>query len=127
MLSTSADDRPLIAQLLGGREDIIKRALDILSRYSFDIMDFNAACPVSKVVAKGSGAGLLREPAKLERLLRVIVANACAPVTVKIRSGWDEASINAVDLALRAEDAGVKRAFHTRQDKKAGLQRHGGL
>lgn len=120
MLSTSADDRPLIVQLLGGREDIIKRALDILSRYSFDIMDFNAACPVSKVVAKGRGAGLLREPAKLESILRVIVANACAPVTVKIRSGWDEASINAVDLALRAEDAGVSGLFIHGRTRRQG-------
>jgi tRNA-dihydrouridine synthase B len=111
MLCTSPDDRPLIVQLLGGREDSIKRALNILSRYPFDIMDFNAACPVRKVVAKGRGAGLLREPARLESILRVVVANASAPVTVKIRSGWDESSINAVELALRAEDAGVNGLF----------------
>jgi tRNA-dihydrouridine synthase B len=120
MLSSSADDRPLVVQLLGGREDIIRRALDILSGYSFDIIDFNAACPVSKVVAKGSGAGLLREPAKLESILRVIVANACVPVTVKIRSGWDEASVNAVDLALRAEDAGVSGLFIHGRTRRQG-------
>lgn len=120
MLSTSADDRPLIVQLLGGKEDIIKRALDILSRYSFDILDFNAACPVSKVVAKGRGAGLLREPEKFEKLLRVIVTNTRAPVTVKIRSGWDEASVNAVDLALRAEDAGVIGLFIHGRTRRQG-------
>lgn len=120
MLSTSADDRPLGVQILGGSADIIKRALDVLSRYSFDIIDFNAACPVSKVVSKGKGAGLLREPAKLEKFLRVIVEHSSAPVTVKIRSGWDEASINAAELAIRAQDAGVSGLFIHGRTRRQG-------
>ncbi len=111
MLSAGMDDRPLGVQILGGDPDIIKRALDIISEYSFDIVDFNAACPASKVVSKGKGAWLLREPLKFQKLLKVIVENAGVPVTVKIRSGWDETSINAVDMALRAQDAGVSGLF----------------
>jgi len=111
MLSAGTDDRPLGVQILGGDPDIIKRALDITSQYSFDIVDFNAACPASKVVSKGKGAWLLREPEKFQKLLRVIVENAGVPVTVKIRSGWDETSINAVEMALRAQDAGVSGLF----------------
>jgi tRNA-dihydrouridine synthase B len=108
MLSTTRNDRPLGVQILGNDPEILKRALDILSGYAFDLIDLNAACPVSKVVSRGEGAGLLREPAKLERLLKVIVEHTVVPVTVKIRSGWDQTSLNAVEMALRAQDAGVK-------------------
>jgi len=110
-LSTARDDRPLGIQILGSDIGIIKNALDIISGYAFDIIDLNAACPVNKVVAKGNGAGLLREPAKLQKLLKVIVENAPAPVTVKIRSGWDKTSVNAEEIALRAQDAGVSALF----------------
>jgi tRNA-dihydrouridine synthase B len=111
MLSTTINDRPLGVQMLGGDPEIIKRALDNMSEYAFDIIDFNAACPVNKVVSKGRGAALLREPAKLQKILRVIVENARVPVTVKIRSGWDETSVNALEIARRAQDAGVRGLF----------------
>lgn len=122
MLSTSPDDRPLGVQILGGGEDIIKRTLDSLSAYAFDMIDFNAACPVSKVVSKGKGAGLLREPLKLQKLLKVIVENTSTPVTVKMRSGWDKDSVNAVDLALRAEDAGVDAIFIHGRTRQQGYR-----
>lgn len=111
MLSTTIDDRPLGVQILGSDMEIIKRALDAISENAFDIIDFNAACPVNKVVSREKGAGLLREPAKLQKLLRVIVENTGVPVTVKIRSGWDETSVNAAEVALRAQDAGVRGLF----------------
>ncbi len=104
MLSACMDDRPLGVQLLGGDPDIIKRALDIASEYSFDIVDFNAACPASKVVSKGKGAWLLREPVKFQKILKVLVENSGVPVTVKIRSGWDDQlSLRSAAYARRAE------------------------
>lgn len=111
MLSTTRDDRPLGVQILGADPEGIRRALDILSDYPFDLLDFNAACPVRKVVSKGEGAALLREPARLQRVLKVMVEKSGLPVTVKIRSGWDETRINAVEVALRAQDAGVSGLF----------------
>lgn len=120
MLTAAPDDRPLGVQILGGDPDIIKRALEITSAYSFDIVDFNAACPASKVVSKGKGAWLLREPEKFQKLLKVIVENAGVPVTVKIRSGWDQTSINAVEMALRAQDAGVSGLFIHGRTKTQG-------
>jgi tRNA-dihydrouridine synthase B len=111
MLSSDMSDRPLGVQILGGSADIIKRALDFLSEYDFDIIDFNAACPVNKVVSKGEGAALLKEPERLQKILKEIVNNSNVPVTVKIRSGWDDTSVNAVETALRARDAGVKAIF----------------
>lgn len=107
MLSTDESDSPLGIQLLGNNPDNIKIALDVISEYRFDLIDFNAACPVTKVVAKGEGAGLCKDPARLQKLLKMIVEHSRKPVTVKIRSGWDNASINATEVALRAEDAGV--------------------
>ncbi len=112
MLSSTMDERPLGIQIVGSDPEIIKRALNIIiSGNAFDIIDFNAACPVNKVVSKMEGAGLLREPLKLQNILKVIVGNTVLPVTVKIRSGWDETSVNAVDIALRAQDAGVSGLF----------------
>lgn len=120
MLSTTPDDRPLGIQLLGNDPEIIKRSLEIVSEYDFDIIDFNAACPARKVVSKGKGAGLLREPVKLQKLLKVIVEHSDLPVTVKLRSGWDERNVNAVELALRAQEAGVKGIFIHGRTKMQG-------
>ena len=100
-------DRPLSVQLVGANLDIMKQALEVLSDYPYDTIDLNAACPVKKVAGTGKGAGLLKEPLKMKKLLKLIVKNTDVPVTVKIRSGWDEASVNAVDVALHAQDAGV--------------------
>jgi len=108
MLSTNTDDRPLGVQIMGNEPEFIKRALDNISEMGCDLIDFNAACPVKKVASKGKGAGLLQEPLVLQKLLKLIVEHTNLPVTVKIRAGWDETSVNAVDTALRAQDAGVK-------------------
>lgn len=120
MLSTTGDDRPLGLQILGNDPEIIKMALDNISATDFDLIDLNAACPSRKVVSGGRGAGLLREPLKLQRLLEMIVGYREMPVTVKIRSGWDETSVNAVEVALRARDAGVSGLFIHGRTRKQG-------
>ena len=119
-LSASSEKGPLGVQILGADPEGIKMALDILSAYSFDLIDFNAACPVRKVVSKGEGAGLLREPAKLQRLLKCMVKESAIPVTLKIRSGWDETQVNATEIALRAQDAGVSGLFIHGRTKMQG-------
>lgn len=122
-LSTTPDDKPLGIQLLGNDPEVIKKALDAIGKYDFDLIDFNAACPASKVTCKGKGAGLLKDPRKLHELLKVVVRHSVAPVTVKIRTGWDETSVNAVDVALCAQDAGVNGLFihgRTRGQKYCG-------
>lgn len=111
MLLTAPGDKPLGVQLLGCEPEFILRGLDILQRYEFDILDFNAACPMKKIVRRGEGASLLREPKKLSRLLKLIVGNSSRPVTVKIRSGWDEKHVNAKEAALYARDSGIKALF----------------
>ncbi len=111
MLSTLAKDKPLGIQILGCEEKYILKALEVLKTYKFDIMDFNAACPAKKVVRRGEGAALLKEPRKLNKILKLVVKNSQIPVTVKIRLGWDKDSINAREVALYAQDAGVSGLF----------------
>jgi len=111
MLSTLAKDKPLGIQILGCEEKYILKALEVLKTYKFDIMDFNAACPAKKVVRRGEGAALLKEPKKLNKILKLVVKNSRIPVTVKIRLGWDKDSINAREVALYAQDAGVSGLF----------------
>jgi tRNA-dihydrouridine synthase B len=111
MIVTRPDDRPLGIQLLGTDQEFILKALDIIHKHEYDIIDFNAACPVTKVTSKGEGSGMMKEPRKLGRLLKAIVDHTDTPVTVKIRAGWDERSVNAREVALYAQDAGIKGLF----------------
>lgn len=111
MLSTNKNDKPLGLQILGCEPEFILRALDILKTYDYDILDFNAACPVRKVTRRGEGASLLKNPDKLQHLLKLIVKNSKTPVTVKIRTGWDKNSLNAKDIALSAQDTGISAIF----------------
>ena len=123
MLSTLPEDKPLGVQILGCEEKYILKALDVLKDYRFDILDFNAACPAKKVVRRGEGSALLKTPKKLNNLLKIVVKHSKIPVTVKIRSGWDKDSINAREIGLCAQDAGVSGLFiHGR----TRLQEYGG-
>jgi len=120
MLTSSPDDRPLGVQLLAADEKYIEGALDALAECHFDIFDFNAACPAPKVTRKGKGAALLKEPRRLRSILKMLVGLSKVPVTVKIRTGWDEDSINARDTALFAEDAGICALFIHGRTKTQG-------
>jgi tRNA-dihydrouridine synthase B len=111
MLSSDPQDKPLGIQLLGCEEKFILKALDVLKSYKFDLLDFNAACPAKKVVRRKEGAGLLKEPKKLKKLLKLVVKNSPVPVTVKIRTGWDKECVNAKEVALYSQDAGVSGVF----------------
>lgn len=122
MTLTSPDDKPLGIQLLGSEPEMIRRAMDIVNEYDFDIIDFNAGCPARKANRRGEGAALLKDPKKLRDLLKIIVSNTKKPVTVKIRSGWDEDSVNAKDTALYSEDAGIKALFIHGRTKTQGYK-----
>jgi len=124
MLYSTAKDKPLGVQILGCEEKYVLKALDVLSKYKFNVLDFNAACPAKKVVKRGEGSGLLKDPKKLSNILELIVKNTKVPVTVKLRSGWDKLTVNAHDTARIAEDAGVSGIFihgRTRMQEYSGL------
>jgi tRNA-dihydrouridine synthase B len=110
-LASCDDDTPRGIQLLGSNADLLCRALEVLETHQHEVIDFNAACPVPKVIKKGEGASLLKDPKKLRDLLKRSVQNTTKPVTVKIRSGWDHHSINAVEVVCCAQDAGIHAIF----------------
>jgi tRNA-dihydrouridine synthase B len=111
MLATDVQDRLLGIQLIGHQPEYISRAVDILNELDYDLLDFNAACPAKKLALKGSGAGMMKTPDILEESLRRMVQYSKVPVTVKIRSGWDSNSRNAVDIARRCADTGIAALF----------------
>lgn len=111
MLTIDPRDRPIGIQLLGAEIPYLLKALEIIEKYDFDLLDFNAACPVRKVCRRFEGASLMKEPEKLKKILEAIVNRWQKPVTIKIRSGWDDQSKNACHIAMLAQDAGVKAIF----------------
>ena len=128
LLSTQGNDSPVGIQLLGSELSYIRKGLEIVARYRFEAIDFNAACPARKVTKRGEGASLLKDPAKLQKLLRFLVENCDLPVTVKIRSGWDAHTVNAVDVARYCQDAGIKALFihgRTRAQEYSGQVDYG--
>lgn len=122
LLSTLPEDRPLGVQLLGSEPEIIKIALERLRNYALDLIDLNAACPVPKVTKRGEGAALLKNPRKIGQLIKVMADNANVPITIKIRAGWDEASVNATDASLYAEDAGANALIIHGRTKTQGYR-----
>lgn len=117
MLFHAPNDTPIGVQLLGCELPYILKAMDVLEPYDFDLLDFNAACPVKKVCRRGEGASLMKDPQKLKNILETIVRRWQKPVTIKIRSGWDKDSQNAVEIAQCAQDAGLSAVFIHGRDR----------
>ena len=105
------EEHPLGVQLFGGDPDQLARgAASVVDWKQPDFIDLNFGCPVNKVVCKNGGSALLRDGALLAAIASAVVrAVAPLPVTAKIRTGWDQSSINAVDNARHLEDAGIRR------------------
>ena len=122
-LTRLEEDKPLAVQIVGQNTDLIKQAMEVLSEYPYDTIDLNAACPMKKIAGTGKGAALLKDPLKMQGILKVMVENTDLPVTVKIRSGWDSESVNAVEVARHAQDAGVSAVIihgRTRSQRYSG-------
>jgi tRNA-dihydrouridine synthase B len=108
------DEHPIAGQIFGSDPQVMASAAALIEDLGFDQIDINLGCPVKKVVKCG-GSGLLRDLPHLEKLLRAVRAAVTIPLTIKIRSGWDERSLVAVDVAQMAEEIGVEAvAVHPR-------------
>jgi nifR3 family TIM-barrel protein len=108
------DEHPITAQLFGANPQVMASAAALVEELGFDIVDINLGCPAKKVVKCG-GSGLLRDLKLLEEILRAVRGAVRIPLTIKIRAGWDENSIVAVDVARMAEQCGVEGiAVHPR-------------
>lgn len=101
---------PVAIQIFGSNADVLSKAAKILEKkYKIKIIDINMGCPVPKVaIAAKSGSALLKEPKKIEEIVKKVVNSVNIPVTVKIRSGWDKNNINAEEIAKIIEKAGAK-------------------
>jgi|SRR5579875_512042 len=108
------DEHPIAAQLFGANPDVMAAAAALVEDLGFDQVDINLGCPAKKVVKCG-GSGLLRDLKLLESVLKAVRASVKIPMTVKMRSGWDDANIVAVEVAKMAESLGVEAvAVHPR-------------
>lgn len=116
MIKVVPEERPLSMQVFGGdKESIVKGAMIIDKESDCDIIDINLGCPVSKIVKSDAGAKLMLDPQKVYEIVSEVVASVEKPVTVKMRTGWNQQTINCVEIAKLCEKAGAKAiAIHGR-------------
>ena len=109
------DERPFALQIFGGQFERMRMAAEIAEEVGVDIVDVNCGCPAPKVVKHGGGSGLLKDHERLEKILTEIRKAIKIPLTVKIRAGYFDHAINAVETAKLAEGCGVEHiALHGR-------------
>jgi tRNA-dihydrouridine synthase B len=112
-------ERPIGIQYFGGQLDNMIKAAHIVESANPDVIDINYGCPVAKVACKMAGAGLLQDIPKMIALTAAVVKSTNKPVTVKTRLGWDENSINIIDVAERLQDIGIQAlTIHARTRKQ---------
>ena len=109
LLKMSEEERPIAQQIFGSdKESFIEAAKIVEEKMHPDIIDINMGCPVPKVAVRAqAGSALLKDPDKVYEIVASVVKAVNVPVTVKIRSGWDEKHINAVEIAKKCEQAGA--------------------
>src|SRR6476661_3952971 len=108
------DEHPIAAQLFGANPQVMADAARMVEDLGYDAVDINLGCPAKKVVKCG-GSGLLRDLPLLDEIFHAVRAAVKIPLTIKLRAGWDENSIVAVDVAKMAESAGIEAvAVHPR-------------
>ena len=100
-------ERPVSLQLFGSDADIMSEMAKKIEEKPFDILDINMGCPVPKVAGNGEGSALMKKPELVREIVSKVVKATCKPVTVKIRKGFDESCVNAVDIARIIEDCGA--------------------
>ena len=102
------EERPVGIQIYGGAINSMIEAAKIAEVESPNLIDINAGCWVKNVVGNGAGAGLLKDPEFMQKLVKGVIDNVSLPVTVKTRLGWDDKNIKIIEVAKRLEDVGVK-------------------
>ena len=115
LMKTVPEERPLALQLFGSDPDIMADIAKRLSEREFDIIDVNMGCPVPKVVNNGEGSALMKDPVLVGRIVEKMADALDKPLTIKIRAGFDENSINAPEIAhVIEESGGAAVAVHAR-------------
>ncbi len=113
------EERPIGIQYFGGQVESMVGAAQIVEQADPDVIDINYGCPVAKVACRMAGAGLLQDIPKMISLTAAVVKSTRKPVTVKTRLGWDERTINIVEVAERLQDIGIQAiTIHGRTRKQ---------
>lgn len=107
LMQIAPGESPVSLQLFGSDPDVIARAASEIEERPFDILDINMGCPVPKVAGNGEGSALMKDPGLVGRIVAEAVRAVQKPVTVKIRKGFDDAHVNAVEIAKIAEANGA--------------------
>nr|WP_083900122.1 tRNA dihydrouridine synthase DusB [Orenia marismortui] len=116
MLEIDTEERPVSLQIFGNDPEVMAKAAKIVESVSQpEIIDLNVGCPTPKIVKNGYGSALMKEPRLLAQIVKSMVEAVNTPVTIKIRTGWDQDNINAVEIAKIAENNGAQAiAVHGR-------------
>ena len=115
LLDVKEEERPVAVQLFGSDPEIISDMAAKIEDGPYDLIDFNMGCPVPKVVNNGEGSALMKDPKLVEKIFTALVKKVKKPVTVKIRKGFNDGSVNAAEIAKIVESCGVSAvAVHGR-------------
>lgn len=124
LLKTDESERPVALQLFGSEPDIMAEIAGRVSEGPYDFIDVNMGCPVPKIVNNGEGSALMKNPVLAANIVEAMVKKSKKPITVKMRKGFDDDNVNAVEVAKRLEQAGASLiAVHgrTREQYYSGV------
>src|SRR5436309_8347826 len=116
------DERPFAVQIFGGQQERMRLAAEMAEEVGADILDVNCGCPAPKVVKHGGGSGLLKDHPRLETILKEIRKAIALPLTIKIRAGYSDSNINAIETAKVAENCGVEHISLHGRTKEQGYR-----
>lgn len=108
LMKIHQDEKPIAMQIFGNSPEIMAESAVQMKEAGADIIDINMGCPTPKIVNNGDGCALMKDVDLAGKIIESVVKAVTIPVTIKIRKGWDDESINAVDLAQIAEEKGAK-------------------
>ena len=123
LLCSSPEERPLAVQLFGSEPGSLAEATKLI-RDDAELIDLNLGCPVNKVVRSGAGSALLKSPALVKSILQTVRAATDLPLTIKIRSGWDQQSVNFLEIGRIAEGEGVDAITLHPRTRNQGFSGH---
>lgn len=107
LLDIEGEEYPICVQIFGSEPDVMAEAAKIVENKGAHLIDINMGCPAPKIVRNGEGSALMRNPALAGEIIKEVVKAVKVPVTVKMRKGWDEDLVNAVEMAQIAENMGA--------------------
>ena len=107
LINLEGEKPPITVQIFGSNPEIMAEAAELVVAFGANIIDINMGCPAPKIVRNCEGSALMRDLPLARKIIKAVVNRVSLPVTVKMRKGWDDASINALELATIAEDEGV--------------------